>query len=620
METIYRQKKEIALITWDKPIYSLAKEAIENQYPDCDLVFTSQNDMEKDAQRLEKLGVKIFISFGVTGKFVRRAVNCPVIALNIEEEDIINALIDASQMGKSIAIMGFKRTMDKLCRLQPLLNIRLLWRPNPPLSDITDAIGELKSADVFIGGFYQAGIASSKYGMKTIVLKPRLDAIHQAIATARSFLNNGPEEDSRRSPSSIYGVMTVQPDGTVVVLNNRAAEYLGIHPLSVSPNTIREVCPQFTRISDCIEKQVSFKNQIAQIKNKYFLYHVEPIFQNGTLDYVMVTFQDTDALAASELAVRRRLSQRKNVTTYTFEDILGESRCMADTLKLALKYAGSQENVLILGETGTGKELFAQGIHSAGARSSGPFVAVNCASIPENILESELFGYVKGAFTGASKEGKRGLFEAAHRGTIFLDEIGEIPYSLQGKLLRVLQERQIRRLGDENPIPVDIRVIAATNKNLVELVSQGKFREDLYFRLNILTLRVPPLCHREKDSLILAEEFLRQSSVQQKRDFYFSPEAKREILLYQWPGNVRELQNMIYRLGVISDSDCIGAEALRENMRENAPLYQKKAADPSQSLTLEEALAAAGYNKRKAAELLGVSRATLYRMIAKQQT
>lgn len=618
MKDITEIAKEIVLITWDKPIYELAQTVIQDKDRDCGLVYTTQETLEEDARKLERRGTKIFISFGITGKFVRRAVTCPVIALSIEEEDIFQALVQASHIGNRIAVMGFTKTMKLLNRIHPLLNIHLIWKANPPISQMPETIQALTDVDVFIGGCYQAGIAE-KYGLKTLVLSPRREAILQAIETARSFLSTDRAEDRSRTRSSIYAIMTVQPDGTLVVLNKVAADYLGIHAMSISPNTVSEVCPQFTKIMDCIENQVPYKNQIAQINGRFFLYHAEPVFRNGLLNYVLVTFQDTDAVAASELAVRRRLAQRENVTTYTLSDIQGSSRCITDTLKLALKYANSQENVLILGDTGTGKELYAQGIHSAGPRSSGPFVAVNCASIPENILESELFGYVKGAFTGASKDGKKGLFEAAHKGTIFLDEIGEIPYSLQGKLLRVLQESQIRRLGDENPIPIDIRVIAATNKNLVELVPQGKFREDLYFRLNVLNLRIPPLCQRENDALLLAEEFLKQASLRQGKNFFFSPEAKEEILRYQWPGNVRELQNMIYRIGVINETDCVGADILRQNMLENAPLYKHKETDMPQPLSLKEALSITGYNKKKTAELLGISRTTLYRMIEKEK-
>lgn len=612
------REKEIVFIAWDQPLCELANEVIREDAADCIAVYAPMERIEETAREWEARGARLFISFGVTGKIVRHAVSIPVIALNIAEEDIVEALIAASSLGKRIGIIGFKRTMQRIAALRPLLNIDLVWQPTPPLEDMSGAILEMRGVDVFIGGYYQTGIAAG-LGMKTILVKPQKEELRRAICTAESFLQTSRIEGEIGKESSIYGVMTVQTGGNIVVMNKLAADYLGLDPLAVSPSTVYEVCPQFVKIFDCIEKKQPFMNQITMIGNRYFLYHVEPVLRGGKLDSILVTFQDADAVMASELTLRKQLSQRENVAKYSLDNLLGNSRCMLETLKLALKYANSPESVLIQGETGTGKELYAQGIHGASPRKNGPFVAINCASIPENILESELFGYVKGAFTGAVKEGKRGLFEAAHGGTIFLDEIGEISYSLQGKLLRVLQERQIRRLGDENVIPIDIRVIAATNKDLVRLVRNGAFRDDLYFRLNVLSLRIPPLRQRETDPLFLAEEFLKQAAVRQKRAFYFSPEAKRVILRYQWPGNVRELQNMVYRLAVISESEEISAEALRRHMQENEPLYETAADTPKEALSLKEALALAGQNKKKAAELLGVSRATLYRMLEREK-
>ena len=232
--------KEIVLITWDKPIYQMAEQVLRNGHSDCGLAYTTQETLEEDSQRLERLGAKIFIAFGVAGKFIRQAVNCPVIALHMNEEDIYQALIQASGMGKKIAILGYSKTMKPLARLQPLFNIQLAWEPNPPISQIPEAIQKLSDADIFIGGDYQTHLAK-QYGMKTLTLRPREEAIVQAIETARSFLSADQAENQSRTRSSIYAVMTVQPDGTLVVLNKLASEYLGLHPLSVTPHTIAEV-------------------------------------------------------------------------------------------------------------------------------------------------------------------------------------------------------------------------------------------------------------------------------------------------------------------------------------------------------------------------------------------
>lgn len=228
-----------------------------------------------------------------------------------------------------------------------------------------------------------------------------------------------------------------------------------------------------------------------------------------------------------------------------------------------------------------------------------------------------MFGYVKGAFTGASRDGKRGLFECAHTGTIFLDEIGEISPSMQGKLLRVLQEHSIRRIGAETPIPIDIRIIAATNRDLVSMVREGTFRTDLYFRINVLGLCIPPLRQRQGDIILLADAFLSETSERAGRYLRFSSQAKAAMLRYDWPGNIRELQNMVRRVSVISDSDEIGPELVETYIQENRGLSAAGGSLRSR-YTLEEALALSGGNKLRAAELLGISRATLYRMLERK--
>lgn len=392
-----------------------------------------------------------------------------------------------------------------------------------------------------------------------------------------------------------------------------------------------EVCPQFSRIADVLSTGRSYLNQIAEIRERVFLYHAEPILsiENGSLEGVSIVFQDVDAVMKSDISIRRKLITKENRAIYTFDHILGNSASMTKTLKLALRYSKVDEPILLRGETGVGKEMFAQAIHRSSRRRNNPFVAINCASLPESILESELFGYVKGAFTGANREGKRGLFELAHTGTIFLDEIGELSLSTQGKLLRVLQEYSIRRIGGETPIPVDVRIITATNRDLISMVHEGEFRADLYFRINVLGLQIPPLRERKEDIGMLADMVLSECAHERGRKYYFSPSAKEKILQYDWPGNVRELQNMIHRVTVISESNEIGPEAVEDYINENQRLSvwmeEKNGKDcepeaiANRELTLEEALTLSKGNKVRAAELLGVSRATLYRMIGRKE-
>lgn len=272
---------------------------------------------------------------------------------------------------------------------------------------------------------------------------------------------------------------------------------------------------------------------------------------------------------------------------YHFSDIIGNSREITAVIKHAVKFARSDLNILICGETGSGKELFAQSIHNESPRSSGPFVAINCATLPPALLESELFGYESGAFTGASKYGKRGLFEVAHKGTIFLDEIGELPLEIQPRLLRVIEEKEVRRLGGAGLIPVDVRVIAATNRDLGQMVAEKTFRADLFFRLNTLTLRIPPLRDRRDDIPAIALSFLQNaletSGLEHVRGDMEAllMRVLSELRDYQWPGNVRELKNLVYRIvagySLIEEGSLVVEQLLEEVPKGeggNIPLQQ----------------------------------------------
>jgi transcriptional regulator, propionate catabolism operon regulatory protein len=315
------------------------------------------------------------------------------------------------------------------------------------------------------------------------------------------------------------------------------------------------------------------------------------------------------------------------VAKHGFPDILTADSQMIELKELAALYATTDSAVLIQGETGTGKELFAQGTHNASKRCNGPFVAVNCAAIPEHLLESELFGYEGGAFTGARKEGKQGLFELAHKGTIFLDEIGEIPKSLQARLLRVLQEKEIMRVGGGKIVPVDIRIISATNKNLEQKVEQGEFREDLYYRLNVFNLRIPSLRERKDDIILLAVHFLQRFKVDVDYDIMVR-ELEPLLIQYEWPGNIRELYSVMERLSLLacrSSSRPRWVEMLQKVMLK--PVFDdalitvrvsldqglKQAVNQVEKSIIDIMLAKYDHDQEQVAKLLGVGRTTLWR-------
>ncbi|HEB92803.1 MAG TPA: PEP-CTERM-box response regulator transcription factor [Gammaproteobacteria bacterium] len=314
--------------------------------------------------------------------------------------------------------------------------------------------------------------------------------------------------------------------------------------------------------------------------------------------------------------------QLQQVRTAQLEGIVGASPQMQKACRMVEKVAPSDVTTLLLGESGTGKELFARALHNLSPRKSGPFIAINCAAIPEALLESELFGHEKGAFTGASKQ-TRGKIEYADGGTFFLDEVGDLPQSLQAKMLRFLQERVIERVGGRSEIPVDVRVICATHQNLQALIDEGQFREDLYYRISEITLQIPPLREREGDNLMLARIFLDRFCSDHGQSLKgFSPEALQAIEGYHWPGNVRELENKVKRAVIMADGDYVTAEDIELDIAsadEDEPLQLdlRQVREEAERKALQRALTLANSNVTQAAELLNVSRPTLYDLLSK---
>ncbi|NOZ26407.1 MAG: sigma-54-dependent Fis family transcriptional regulator [Nitrospirae bacterium] len=350
------------------------------------------------------------------------------------------------------------------------------------------------------------------------------------------------------------------------------------------------------------------------------------LMDRGAYDYIIKPFKMEQILVAvkkavRELDMRRRIEELEEMTErrYSFHNLAGKSPAMQRIFAFIGKIADSGGNVLIEGETGTGKEMIARAIHFCSERKGRPFVPVNCASIPEGLLESELFGHVMGAFTDA-KNDKKGLFLEADGGTLLLDEITEMPLTLQPKLLRALQDRQIKPLGSNKYIPFDVRIISATNRNLLEEVRAGRFREDLYYRLNIFRIELPPLRQRREDIPLLVQEFLKRYS-RGGEPVEVSPEVMRVLMDYHWPGNIRELENVIERAVYLSEDGVVKVGDLPDEMlaagdsKAGFSLAGEKSLDELQRQYIEHILQRCGGNKKKAAEILGVNRKTIYRKL-----
>lgn len=422
------------------------------------------------------------------------------------------------------------------------------------------------------------------------------------------------------------GILAIDEGGELAIINRVARQMLGCDSDDLTGRPLSELKLPDTRLLEVLEgnSYSNLKRHVLGPKGRYQLLATgKPITSSqGRIVGAVEILQDMQGIRELASAVAQpELS--------TFTDLIGQSAAIRDAIGFAQKIAGTEGIVCIRGESGTGKELFAEAIHAASERR-GPFVPLNCAALPETLLESELFGYVGGAFSGARKEGKPGLFEIAQDGTLFLDEIAEMPLALQAKMLRVIQERKVRRVGGSKEIAVNARLITATNRNLEKMVEEQRFREDLYYRINVFPIHIPPLRRRIEDLPLLVEHFLFQINSRLGKTIQsLTPAALTKLQNHGWPGNVRELRNVIERAAILSGSEQIGADSILFSFELGKPL-QTAAGPPTaeldgplseqvgryERLLIDQALAQTP-SIRQAAKLLGISHSALLKKLAK---
>ncbi|SER71286.1 sigma-54-dependent Fis family transcriptional regulator [Salisediminibacterium halotolerans] len=430
------------------------------------------------------------------------------------------------------------------------------------------------------------------------------------------------------------GVVMVDASGRITMLSQEYADFLELNAEDVIGQHVKDVIPS-TRMHIVAETGKPEIADIQPIKGDYMVASRMPIYRDGKLEGAVgkVLFKNLGGFKAlksriegmeKELDSYRGEFLESNRANYRFEELIGSSKSWQEVVNLGKKASANDSNVLLLGESGTGKELFAHAIHNESARAPGPFIKVNCAAIPGDLIESELFGYVEGSFTGAKKGGKKGKFEAANGGTIFLDEIGELPLHMQVKLLRVLQEREVEKVGSTSAKKVNIRVIAATNRDLERMIDDGEFRLDLYYRMNVFSLVIPPLRKRPEDLQTLVPYFLQKVSKRYRKQVTAADEqAMGKLLAYSWPGNTRELENVIERAVNLAE---YGETRIQERHLPEK-LTGERALEPPEPLTdvleqaekeaIKSALRAASGNKSKAAKMLAISRTALYEKLTK---
>lgn len=619
-------------------VEQVVQERISEWTGSIEVVLGDSQDGVDQARRAVDRGAEVFISRGGTALAIASQLSVPVVQIQVTALDILRAIKQAGVKPEIIGIAGFRNVIYECEMLAKLLgiSIQMITLDNKAETEDRIAFAAGNGIRLVIGDANSVMLAKSM-GLAGYVIESGKDAIYKAIKEAELVVQVRRQEQERAElvrtivNSSTDGIVAVDKRACITYFNPAACEIFQASQAEVIGRPVKEVIPN-TRLPEVLDSGSVEIGEVQHIGDKILATKRIPIKLADKVVGAIANFQDVTQLQRFEQSIRQKLHAKGLAAKVTLEQIVGQSQAMQAVKQQIFRYTSSGSTVLITGESGTGKEMFAQSIHNLSLRAQGPFVAVNCAALPENLLESELMGYEEGAFTGAKKGGKYGLFELAHGGTIFLDEIGELPLALQARLLRVLQEKEIMRLGGYKVIPIDVRVIAATNQNLVELVAKKDFRTDLYYRLNILRLHLPPLRDREGDIPLLAEYLLRKFTVPGLPEKRLSAGAIVFLQSLPWPGNVRELANIMERVAVLSDRSEVDVRELKEIFGNDlqTDLYQSRinVALPGMAAgqgklervekeTIEQILEEEDFNYTRAAKRLGISRTTLWRKMRK---
>ena len=585
--------------------------------------------------------VDIILTRGGTGEFIKQVASIPVLSIPITPFDLTISVSKLPPEIRRVAFINHQRAVFGTEQIEQLFHKQILQYQFTNKEELRQTAIRAKQdgCQVFIGGAEGVSYAR-ELGLNGIEIVSGREAIFQAMTEAVEIIRTKREEQKQSARLKLAfdtlaeGICISDERGRIRIFNPAAAHFFHTETNLVVGRDLHEA-PVGALARRAFDRREGYADQLEQVRDITLSTNHIPIYHKGDFTGMVNTYQDVTKIQQLEGQIRSHLSQKGFRARYTFGDILTASPNMEMVKRLAALYAGTDSAVLIEGESGTGKELFAHSIHNASARASGPFVTVNCAAIPEQLLESELFGYAPGAFTGARREGKQGLFELAHNGTIFLDEIGEMPKYLQSRLLRVLQEKEVMRVGDNKIISVNCRVISATNKDLEEMVRREEFREDLYYRLGIFTLTIPPLRERLDDIPLLSRAFFRDVGLSLSDERMSSLNARlRRMRGYRWPGNVRELSSVCARLALFysapQDAD------MEQYLKVALPSFVHPAGDQvalyiDAGLSLKGALEEAERqyiaaildrnekNQSAAARQLGIGRTTLWRRLTAPQ-
>ncbi len=555
------------------------------------------------------------------------AADLPLIELNIMAQDVFAVLGKVADQYEEIwlVLSSFAKFDYSAC--QGLLPDKVHYFHYGPVEDMREFLAELTAPEntLIIGGGYVVGPARAR-GFDAIQIRSSPVSLRESYAAAQTILRERDKEVAKaRQITTILsniedGVVVLDEKNRVTLCNRKAEELLGCVFDTLRGNEMTAILPAFVPVWEALQQKKA-RQQLMRTPTHILSIKAAPITdvsKEVPAGGILLTLQDVTKLQELEKNLRFQLVKKGLTARYHFSDILTQDRAMTGLIQWAMECAAAEDTVLLYGQSGTGKELFAQSIHNASRRSSSPFVAVNCAALSESLLESELFGYIGGAFTGARKEGKAGLFELAHGGTIFLDEINSMSLSTQAKILRVIEEKEVMRLGSDYIIPLDVRVIAAANEDLTHMVRQDKFRRDLFFRLNVLELHIPTLNERPRDIPLLFRSFVAQLRRCTLEEVVLSDSLQEKLLRHNWWGNVRELRNMARRYAILgedfpmaaleaADTACAG-DLLDDSFRVDLKALNRAVED-----MVIESLLSRGLTKTQTAQALGISRTALFK-------
>lgn len=611
-----------------------AKKTVQLLEKPCQVIVADMSDGAEAAKKALNEGVEVIISRGGTASLIRQAVNIPVVEVEVTGYDILRALYPLKDKEGPFGIIGFPSVIKGCQTVAEMIGLKF-------------HIFELNEEDEKLQSIHESKFAPTKIIIGDTIAVRYSEVLHRPVHLIKSgpesiaaaifqaeYLIEALERDRAKTALSTVilnavheGVVTIDKNGNILNLNTEAQEMLGLNQEILGQPAKTVFRPQL--LEGIHSKRLL--GHPEKVNGQDLVINLYPILDRGVHLGTVLTLQNTLEIQQAEYNIRRKFHGKGLIAKFSLSDFVGNSDPVRLVLDQARKYAQTDSSILIQGESGTGKELLAQGMHQVSLRKKGPFVAINCAALPENLLESELFGYEEGAFTGARKGGKAGLFELAHKGTLFLDEVGELPLNVQARLLRVLQEKEVMRVGGDRVIPVDVRLISATHRNLNEALDKGEFRADLFYRLNVLGLMVPPLRERKGDIRLLMNRFLEELSLKLgKFKLSYSKEVYQAFEKYHWPGNVRELRNCVEKLIVLSETETIPPESLAvisfvaQNKDEYASLLRLNVENEPVvsilgSLTeiekriIEKVVTLENQNLSRAARRLGIDRSTLWR-------